>query len=136
MLMSCKHALLVEVRGQGQLHQDAVDFRVGVQFFDQFFQVFLADIRGDGVMVRGHPQFGAGLLLHADVRRRVDAVADQHGRQAGLGFALPQVALRPFLLLHRAPFAQWLFHRLIERSCLVSFVKDGLIVQPHLFSSK
>jgi hypothetical protein len=38
-------------------------------------------------MKRGHPQLSAGLLLHPDVSSRVNALADQHGGQAGLGFA-------------------------------------------------
>jgi hypothetical protein len=80
-------ALLVQVRGQGQLHQDAVDQFVGVEFFDDFFQVSLADVGGQGVVVGDHAEFMAGLLFGGDIGGRIDPVADQHGRQSGAGFA-------------------------------------------------
>ena len=58
-----KDALFVDMGRHGQLDQDAVDFGVGVELFDQRFHLFLGGVGGQLVADRAHAQVGAGLLL-------------------------------------------------------------------------
>ena len=76
------HAVRIDVRRQGQLHQDAVDGRIGVQGRDAGQQLGLGQVRRVLFEHRMQTVFLAGphLVAHVDGTRRV--VADDDHRQA------------------------------------------------------
>ena len=64
-----QNALLVQVRRQGQLHQNAVDLFTPIQLLDQFFKFFLGNVLRQVVADGTHPQFLASLAFRAHVGR-------------------------------------------------------------------
>jgi len=60
-----EHGLFIEMLGQGQLHEDAVDVRIGVQFGDLGQHRRLVDRRFVGDL----------LGMHADGQAAIDLVA-------------------------------------------------------------
>ena len=73
-----QHATRVDVLGQRQLHQNAVDLRIGVQTVDQREQVRLGHLcrLGEGLVIQ--PGLVAGLALHPHVGRRRGILAHEH----------------------------------------------------------
>ena len=78
----------VELLGQRQLDQDAVDRGVGVEAPDQLQQLGLRRILGELVVEARHAEFDRELALAADVDLAGRIGAHQHRGQAGLGPAL------------------------------------------------
>jgi hypothetical protein len=72
------HRIRVDVRGQGQLEQDAVHTLVLVQVAQQVGQLLLGDLPGWLVVDRLDPHLGAGLALAAHVDRRRRVVSHEH----------------------------------------------------------
>ena len=83
--------LLVDLAGQRELNEDAVDRVVRVQFGDQREQLVLRRLRGQVVVVRGDSGPASGLVLAPDVDLGGGIVADEDGRE-------PERAERPGLL--------------------------------------
>ncbi len=75
------HLLRIDVRGQGKLHQDAVDGGVGIERLHACQQFGLGHGRGPALQHRMHAGVFAGLDLvaHIDLRGRVLAHQD-HGQ--------------------------------------------------------
>ena len=95
-----EHFLLVEVLGQRQLAEDAVDLGVFVELGDELHQVVLAGVLRQVVPLGVDAQLAAGLLLgaHVDLGGRVGP--DEDGYQAGhhvvLGLELGDLGLELF----------------------------------------
>ena len=79
------HRRLVEMRRQRQLHQDAMDRRIGVERLHDRQQVRLAGFRRQRLLHRMEAEFGRLLALAGDIDGARRIVADQHHRQAGHG---------------------------------------------------
>ena len=77
------HRRLVEMGGQRQLHQDAVDRRIGVERLHDRQQFGLAGRRRQRLLHRMEAEFGRLLALAGDIDRACRIVADQHHREAG-----------------------------------------------------
>ncbi len=73
----------VDLVGQRQLDEDAVDFVAGVEGGDEVEHGFSSDVLGRRDEVAVDAEFGAGLDLVADVNLRGGDVADEHGGEAG-----------------------------------------------------
>ena len=73
----------VEAHGQRQLHQYAVDGRIGVQLADQGEQIGLADVTRRIEGHRADAGFLAGLALVAHIDRRGRIGAHQHDCESG-----------------------------------------------------
>jgi hypothetical protein len=74
--------LFVQVLGQRQLHQDAVDGRVGVQLAHQPFHFLLRGGSRELVAEALHAHLDAVFALHADVSLGRRVFAHEHGGQA------------------------------------------------------
>jgi hypothetical protein len=74
---------LVQMGGDGQLHQDAVDGRVSVQLVDLGEKFFLGDGRGEIESERCDADLCTRPLLGAHVGGRVTSLAHQNHGQAG-----------------------------------------------------
>ena len=76
-----QHEMLVDVLGERQLNQDAVDLGIGVEAIDEREQVCLARLLGqaDGLVMEA--RLSAGLAFHADVDLGRGVVAHQDHRQ-------------------------------------------------------
>ena len=72
-----------DVGGQRQLHQDAVDRRIGVQASDLGDQRFLGRIGRQADRVRRDPDGTGRAILGAHIDRARRIVAHQHHRKAG-----------------------------------------------------
>ena len=92
------HAVLVDVVGQRQLDEDAVDVVVGVQLGDAREQLVLRRVGGQPEVARVDAGLRRGLLLQVDVDVRGGVVADEHRGEARRGRAR-----RPFGAPPRAP---------------------------------
>ena len=82
-------ALGVDVSGQGQLHQDAMDAAVVVQGIDASEQIGLTHLRRVALQNRVHAGVFAGLDLVTHIHLRGGVVTHQDHGQAGddaLGF--------------------------------------------------
>ena len=77
------HGRLVDLPGQGQLHQDAMDRRIGVQAVDCGQELILGGLAGQPQDGPVHPGRLAGGLLVADVDLAGRIVAHQDDGQAG-----------------------------------------------------
>ena len=77
------HAALVDVSGERQLHQDAVDRRVGVELGDEGQQVGLGEVGGARQRLGVEARLGGGARLGADVGLRRRVLADEHDAQRG-----------------------------------------------------
>ncbi len=77
------HGIGIDLVGQGELDQDAVDAVVGVELFDQRQQLGLRGGVGQAVVEGLHAGLDDRLALvaHIDLARRV--LADQHDGEAG-----------------------------------------------------
>ena len=89
---------VVQVVGQRQLEQDAVDARVGVQLGDQRRQVLARHVATRLVVEGLDAHLGAVLALHAHVDGRGRVVAHQHGGQARASG--PRTRWPPYALAH------------------------------------
>ena len=69
--------------GQGQLHEDAVDGRVGVQAVDQCQQFILGGAGGEVVRLREEADLFTVLALVRDIDLRGGVATDQDHCQAG-----------------------------------------------------
>ena len=80
-----QHLLLVVIvpPGQGQLAQDAVDLRPGVQGVHQLQQRLLSDVGGQGELLAVKPALLAVLPLAGDVHPGRRVIAHQNDRQPG-----------------------------------------------------
>jgi hypothetical protein len=78
-----EEALGVDLGGQGQLDEDAVDLVAGVEGGDQIEHGFSGDVFGRGDEVAEDAELGAGLDLVADVNLRGGDVADKHRGEPG-----------------------------------------------------
>mmetsp|Transcript_4723 Transcript_4723/g.13361 ORF Transcript_4723/g.13361 Transcript_4723/m.13361 type:complete len:220 (+) Transcript_4723:1643-2302(+) len=76
-------SILVNVLGQGELDQNAIDGRIGVQLGNLSRQSFHGNVRGIIKSKGRDATFLAGLLLHPDVRLRIATFADENDGQAG-----------------------------------------------------
>jgi hypothetical protein len=72
------------VGGQRQLHQDAVDARVGVQLIDQRQQLVLGRRFGQAMGVRSHAGANRRFALVAHIELAGGILADDDDRQARL----------------------------------------------------
>ena len=77
-----QNLLGIDVRGQRQLHQDAVDFVAAVQIGDQGEQVFGGRAFGGRVLFAVEADFLRALDLAANVDFRCGVVPDQHHGEA------------------------------------------------------
>ena len=75
--------LFLDVIGQGQLHQDAVDRPVGIQFGDETEQVCLRRVDVQPVLETFHAAGDRLFRLVADIDLAGGILADQHDREAG-----------------------------------------------------
>ena len=78
-----QNLLGVDVRGQGQLHQDAVDFVAAVQFGDQGEQVFGGRAFRGSVLLAVEADFLGALDLAANVDLGCGIVPNQHHGEPG-----------------------------------------------------
>ena len=106
------HELFVQMLRQRGLHENAVDFFIRIQLFDQCEQLFLRRFRGQNVLFGIDTRFRARLFLvvHIDLRGRI--VSDEYDGHAGL---------------HAAR---------LERGCILRdlhphLCRDGLAVNPN-----
>mmetsp|Transcript_33026 Transcript_33026/g.84170 ORF Transcript_33026/g.84170 Transcript_33026/m.84170 type:complete len:312 (+) Transcript_33026:187-1122(+) len=76
-----EHRCLVDVLRQRQLHEDPVHLRVRVQVAHTLEQLLLCDTLVERLVHRVEGHLRCGLLLHANVRRRVRSGTDKHHRQ-------------------------------------------------------
>jgi len=79
----------VDMRRQRQLHQDAMNARIGVELVDQLRQFGLRSGRRKVVIARAEADMlaGAALVAHIDGRRGI--VADKHYGEARHGLSAP-----------------------------------------------
>lgn len=75
------YADLVDMGGQGKLHQDAMHRRIGIQKRHGFQKLDLGNRAGQPYVVGRDPKRGAGLVLSVDVRLACGVVANQNGGQ-------------------------------------------------------
>jgi hypothetical protein len=75
--------LLVDVLGEGELHEDAVHLLVGVQLLDERDELVLRDARVEVVVPRLDADLGHGLALAAHVDLRGGVVTHEDRREAG-----------------------------------------------------
>ena len=75
-------ALLVDVVGHRELHQDAVHVRVGVVVGDHLEDLLLGGVAGEVGAEGVDAGLGARLLLRVDVRLGILALADEHHGEA------------------------------------------------------
>jgi len=90
------HRAFVDMLGQGQLNEDTVDRRIGVELRDQSEQLGLAGAGGQAMLEALHPRRNGRLALRADIDRRCRIVADQHHRQPGPAPGLREYPCRAF----------------------------------------
>ena len=90
--------LLVQVLGQGELHQNAVDVLPAVQGVHQLQQLLLGGLGGDGVLLAVDAALSAVLFLSVYVHPGGGVVPHQHHGQSGL--ALHPLHLGADLLFH------------------------------------
>ena len=76
-----EHLLRIDLRGQRQLHQDAVHDRIGVEPPDQRQQFGLAGRLRQAVIERAHAAADGRLGLAGDIDLARRVVADQHHRE-------------------------------------------------------
>jgi hypothetical protein len=72
--------------GQGELDEDAVDFRVFVHFIDEGEQILLGSLGREAIIIGINADFGAGLFLCGNVRDTCGVCADENDTKAG-GYA-------------------------------------------------
>lgn len=77
-----KDSFFVDMVGEGELDEDAVDGGVGVEFLDEGEEVVLADIFGAFVGDGADTGFGAGAFFHTDVGGRGGIIADKDSGEA------------------------------------------------------
>ena len=77
-----QHLLGVDLRGQRQLHQDAVDLVAPVQIVDQGQQLVGGDVVGRRVLLAVDTELLAALHLVANVDLRGRIVSGEHDRQS------------------------------------------------------
>ena len=76
-----EHRLLVDLRRQWQLHQNAVRIRIGVQFCDECQKLVLSCLGREPVKCAADAGFLAGSLLVPHVNRAGRILANEDGRQ-------------------------------------------------------
>ena len=88
------HLLGVDLRRQRQLHEDAVDLRIGIELADDVQELGLARRRRQRMVEGAHPRLEgvADLVADVDLARRV--VADENDGEAG-DEPLPVPGARP-----------------------------------------
>ena len=96
--ISPTNSVLVQVVGQRELEQDAVDAIVGVQAADQLGELIGRHVAARLVVERLDADLGRVLPLHAHVDRGGRVVADEDGGEPGL--AVQALDLAPDLLAH------------------------------------
>ena len=74
-----EHPLLVDLPGERELHQDAVDRVLGVELVEQGEELVLGGLGGEPEGAAQHADLGAALDLAAHVGLGGGIVADQHG---------------------------------------------------------
>ena len=74
--------LLVDMVGQRQLDEDAVDRIVGVELVDQIDQLLLADRRIAAIFEALHPRLDRRLVLRSDIDLARRVLADEDDRKA------------------------------------------------------
>ena len=81
--ISSSTLLAVDLLGQRQLHQDAVDVRIGVELGDELEQHLLGRVLGKLVLERLHADLDGlrGLVAHVDLACRI--LADEHHGEPG-----------------------------------------------------
>ena len=77
------YLFLINLLRRRRLHENAVDFRIGVQFGDQGKHLLHRRVGGEHPFLRIDAKLGALLHLGIDVDLRCGIVADQHHRQSG-----------------------------------------------------
>ncbi len=75
--------VLVDMFRQGQLHQNAIDHRIGIHLGNQFEQIALRHIGRQAMLDTGHACRFRCLALAADIDLTGRILADQHDRQCG-----------------------------------------------------
>jgi hypothetical protein len=93
-----QHFFLIEVLGQRQLDQDAVNVLPAIEGLHQFQQLLLGGFRGDSILLAVNAALGAVLLLSVYVHTGGGVISHQHHSQAGL--ALHARHLGRYFLLH------------------------------------
>ena len=78
-----EHLLFVQMLGQGQLHQDAVNLGVFIELVDQVDEFFLGGFLRQVVSLRVDAQLFRGLFFLADVYLRGRVRPDEHRDQPG-----------------------------------------------------
>ena len=86
------HAVLVDVRGEGELHDEAVDAFVGVEAFDFAEQFAFGDIGVKLKLDRGDAAASAGTNLVAHIEFAPAVVSHQEGGETGRPMPLGHVA--------------------------------------------
>ena len=81
---SSDYRLIVDMRGQRQLHQYAVDRIIGVKPLNQRDQIALRNIIRQAVFEAFHPGFHGRLLFRSDINLACRIIADEHDRKTGL----------------------------------------------------
>ena len=79
-----QHMRGIDVPGQRQLHQDAVDRGIGIQCRDQRQQLGLGGLGRQPVIEARHAEFGGELALAADIDLTRGIRADQNRCETGL----------------------------------------------------
>ena len=77
------HRQLRQLGRQGQLHEDAVDARIGIEPVDKREHGGGAAVGRECIFLGAYPDFVAGLDLVAHINLRRGIVADQHRRESG-----------------------------------------------------
>ena len=80
-----EHLLVVDLRRQGQLHEDPVDGVVGIQRAEEREEVRLRRAGGEPVKAAAHADLVRGLLFVARVDLARGILADEHDVQPGHG---------------------------------------------------
>ncbi len=86
-----QHFLGINLGGQGQLHQDAVDLIAAVQIVDQVEQFHCGGGFGQSMLFAIEANFFTSLYLAANVDFRRGVVAHQDNRQAGANSSRGQI---------------------------------------------
>ena len=76
--------LLADLLRERKLHEDAVDFFIGIQLCDEFEQLCLGGFFGERILIGFEAAFCAVLLLVRYIHAGSGVVADQHDCESGI----------------------------------------------------
>ena len=75
--------LVIHMRWQGQLNQDAINSRIGIECFHQCDEFILRNRSGQLMFKAVHARFDSRLFLRPDIDLACGVFAHQHNRETG-----------------------------------------------------